>query len=269
MPQPREGSVRRVDEAHCTDARAGIPHPDARLVVALLILDRHKFGRVLRAAAPVDDGQWPAVRRLNGRRQVVVAAHFPTPGGHDEVAEAQPRRLGRVLAAKRRISVRKRNHKSPIGKQFDTERRAADLHRAARGADGAHCFDRQHTEQRQRDIGACVGAGAVRRDTALLFLRGQVGHRRNLQRGRRIRCVKRIRQRRRQPGNARPHQQQQKRQQCRQPQDFFIHTHPSLWDRMCDFPAIMTKTPPSADEGALVSVPAIFLCCRAAGRPQG
>ena len=212
MPQPRECAALRVHKAHCADARARVPHPDARLVVTVFVRRRGQRRRVPGTAAPVHHGQGCAARRLNGRGQVLVAAYRPAVGGDDQIAQPQPGCLGGVFAAQRRVAIRERHDKRPVGEHLDAERCPADLHGAPLGADGTHGLDRQRAEQRQRDVGACVRRRAVRGHAPLPLFYGQVRHRGNFQLRRRAVGVKCIWQSRRQ---ARQHHGRQQGR-CRQ-----------------------------------------------------
>ena len=271
MPQPRECAALRVHKAHCADARARVPHPDARLVVTAFVRRRGQRRRVPGTAAPVHHGQGCAARRLNGRGQVLVAAYRPAVGGDDQIAQPQPGCLGGVLAAQRRVAIRERHDKRPVGEQLDAERCPADLHGAPLGADGTHGLDRQRAEQRQRDVGACVRRRAVRGHTPLPLFYGQVGHRGNFQLRRRAVGVKCIRQSRRPPaprppaGPLPPGQPPHAVKIC-----VGAYSSLALGLECAGSPRIMSQKAPciAGMQGAWVRR-FLLPCCRAAGRPPG
>ena len=123
---------------------------------------RGQRGGALRAAAPVFDRQRPTGGRCDGGGQVGVAAHGHAAGRDDEIAQAQPGRLGRVLGPEGGVLVRKSDDERAVGKHLDAERRAADQDGAPRRLHSAHRFDRQHAEQAQRRVLAAAGGCADR-----------------------------------------------------------------------------------------------------------
>ena len=233
MAQPGKGAVQGVDKAERPDARPRIPYPDARLVAAVLVPGRRQHRRTLAFAASVKHSQRRTARRLYGAGQILIAAHRLPICRDDEIPQPQPRRLGGILAAQRRVPVRECHDQCAIGKQLDPEGRTAQLHRAPRRGDCTHRLNRNHPEQCQRNIAACVGRGAVRRHSALLFAGRKVRQRSDTQLCCRFIGVKCIRQSCCQPGNDCRSQQCQQRSRCRRQPPFSLHLHPSLWDSMC------------------------------------